>query len=130
MPSNSPNQPQEIDVFHELRELKQNNLILEYILHSALQSTASQATSGYPPNLPLQSLYSQEHIKEILTPREVAVARLASADMTNKEIGAHLNISETTVKKHRSNICHKLKIQGKTALRQFLSWMRVHFGQE
>lgn len=44
-----------------------------------------------------------------LTDREAEVARLVSCDMTNREIGQMLYISDTTVKKHITHILDKTK---------------------
>jgi DNA-binding NarL/FixJ family response regulator len=51
---------------------------------------------------------------EILTGREVDVLTLLSRGKSNKEIGANLYISETTVKGHLRNIFTKLKVLSRT----------------
>ena len=45
-----------------------------------------------------------------LTEREMEVLVIASKGKRNKEIAADLNIDETTVKKHMSNIISKLHV--------------------
>jgi DNA-binding NarL/FixJ family response regulator len=57
-----------------------------------------------------------------LTAQEFKVLRLASQELSNKEIGQRLSIAESTVKKHRENICRKLNIKGKIGMRKFLRW--------
>ena len=53
----------------------------------------------------------REHLASLgLTRREIEVALLAAANLSNAEIAAELFISETTVKKHLSNIYGKLGI--------------------
>lgn len=49
----------------------------------------------------------------IVTHRELDVLRLMAKGFTNEEIGEELNISETTVKTHVSNIYLKLPLSGK-----------------
>ena len=53
----------------------------------------------------------REHLARLgLTRREIEVALLAASNLSNAEIAAELFISETTVKKHLSNIYGKLGI--------------------
>jgi len=49
-----------------------------------------------------------------LTPREVNVLEQIVEGMSNKEIGAQLNISETTVKTHVNNLLAKLGVTDRT----------------
>ncbi len=51
---------------------------------------------------------------EELTPREVSVLEQIVAGMSNKEIGARLNISEATVKTHVNNLLAKLGVTDRT----------------
>jgi FixJ family two-component response regulator len=46
---------------------------------------------------------------ETLTPREQEVAGLVSAGLMNKQIAAHLGVSEITVKLHRGNLMKKME---------------------
>ena len=48
-----------------------------------------------------------------LTAREKEVLQLLAAGLTNKEIGARLNIAENTVKNHLKNILAKLHLQNR-----------------
>ena len=52
-----------------------------------------------------------------LTRQEKTVAELAGRGLSNREIGEELCISETTVKKHLSNIFEKLEISSRKELR-------------
>jgi len=51
---------------------------------------------------------------DALTERETAVLRLVVAGQRNKEIAAHLGISENTVKFHLRNILEKLHAESRT----------------
>lgn len=55
-----------------------------------------------------------------LTNRESELALLIEKGKSNSEIAAELNISETTVKKHISNIFEKLKISRREQIREQL----------
>ncbi|MDE7250631.1 MAG: LuxR C-terminal-related transcriptional regulator, partial [Lachnospiraceae bacterium] len=52
-----------------------------------------------------------------LTRQEKVVAELVKQGLTNREIGEELCISESTVKKHLSNIFEKLEIGSRRELR-------------
>lgn len=69
-----------------------------------------------------QSIYSP------LSPRELQVLELVAAGRTNKEIAAHLDISNQTVKNHVSSILRKLAVNDRTqavvyAMRR--GWIKV-----
>ena len=51
---------------------------------------------------------------ESLTPREMDVLKLAAQGLTNKAIGAHLNVSDRTVQGHLANIFGKLHVTTRT----------------
>lgn len=55
-----------------------------------------------------------------LTDREAEVARLVSCEMTNKEIGQMLYISDTTVKKHITHILEKTKLEDREKLTEMI----------
>lgn len=55
-----------------------------------------------------------------LTDREAEVARLVSCDMTNKEIGQMLYISDTTVKKHITHILDKTRLEDREKLSEMI----------
>jgi len=51
---------------------------------------------------------------DVLTPREVDVLRLVADGKANKEIAAHLSLTEETVKSHIRNILGKLGANDRT----------------
>jgi DNA-binding NarL/FixJ family response regulator len=51
---------------------------------------------------------------ESLTPREMDVLKLAAQGLTNKAIGAQLNVSDRTVQGHLANIFSKLHVTTRT----------------
>jgi len=53
--------------------------------------------------------------QEPLTPREIDVLRLVAQGASNKEIAAHLSISQATVKSHLIHIFNKLDVDDRTA---------------
>ncbi|MFE3228111.1 response regulator transcription factor [Nocardia sp. NPDC059228] len=55
-----------------------------------------------------------------LTARELAVAELAAAGLTNKQIGEQLFLSSRTVSTHLQRVFHKLGITRRGALRDAL----------
>jgi DNA-binding NarL/FixJ family response regulator len=63
------------------------------------------------------------HAAELLTTRELDIARLVAQNMRNKEIARQLAITEGTVKIHLHNIYQKLDIDSRVAL---TLWARDH----
>lgn len=61
----------------------------------------------------------QQHINQILSPREIEVVSLVVKGFINKEIANKLNISLTTVISHRKNITEKLGIKTVSGLTVF-----------
>ncbi len=66
------------------------------------------------------TLLLEIQILDKLTTQEFKIIRLASQELSNKEIGQHLSIAESTVKKHKENIFRKLNIKGRNDIRKFL----------
>jgi NarL family two-component system response regulator LiaR len=62
----------------------------------------------------------KEDILNNLTSQELKISKLASTDLSNKEIANQLCISDQTAKKHRQNIYEKLNLKGKSEIRRFL----------
>jgi DNA-binding NarL/FixJ family response regulator len=56
----------------------------------------------------------QEPPQDALTEREISVLRLLARGSANKQIGAALHISESTVKTHVANIFQKLSVTDRT----------------
>jgi DNA-binding NarL/FixJ family response regulator len=57
--------------------------------------------------------------EEILTPREVGVARLLAQELTNAEVADRMNISIRTVEAHRMNILRKLNVKSVVGLAKY-----------
>ncbi len=55
-----------------------------------------------------------------LSARELEVARLASSDLTNDQIGTQLGISPRTVKTHLRNIYERIGVHSRLGLSEFL----------
>ena len=53
-------------------------------------------------------------ITEALTERELEILRLAARGLTNKQIGARLDISDRTVQNHLANVYTKLEVASRT----------------
>lgn len=60
--------------------------------------------------------WTQKEVSDILTPREVEIARSIGAGLSNKEIADSLFIGEGTVKTHLHRIYEKLHIHGRLEL--------------
>jgi DNA-binding NarL/FixJ family response regulator len=67
---------------------------------------------------PEKEIKPREHV-EGLTPRELEILKLVAKGGTNKEIGAALCITESTVKLHLHNILEKLHLQNRIQLAIF-----------
>ena len=61
-----------------------------------------------------------------LTNREYEIVTLLAERLTSKEIAQKLNSCELTVKKHREHIAQKARIEGRSAMRQFLRDIKPH----
>ena len=73
----------------------------------------SHAPEGAPAASSAQSATADE-LSESLTRREVEVLQMLAAGLSNKEIAAHLNISEHTAKFHVASILGKLGAGSRT----------------
>jgi ATP/maltotriose-dependent transcriptional regulator MalT len=69
-------------------------------------AVGAEPTTGSSPHVPTESL---------LSPREVEVLRLVAGGKTNREVAAHLTISERTVERHVSNLFDKLGVPNRAA---------------
>ena len=81
----------------------------------AVETPKSEKTS-YPP-LTATEFY-EAYRKLGLTNREAELAVQIGKGLSNAEIAAELNISETTVKKHISNIFEKLDVTKREQIRE------------
>jgi DNA-binding CsgD family transcriptional regulator len=58
----------------------------------------------------------QSHTGQAITQRESQILELVKRRLSNKEIGAVLNIQESTVKFHLSNVFSKLRVSRRSEL--------------
>ena len=56
------------------------------------------------------------NVPEPLTPRELRIARLVAAGMTNAEIARRLSVSHKTVEAHLTHIYRKASVRSRTEL--------------
>lgn len=73
-----------------------------------------------PPPAPLPPDPLQKLKDCGMTERELEIARLIASGLSNREIGEMLFITETTVKKHSSNLYRKAGIANREQLKQLL----------
>jgi DNA-binding NarL/FixJ family response regulator len=95
------------DMFHAIRVTMQGGSLLQPVVASKLLRHMGQHR-----NAPLSGV--QQPAYEALTERELEVLRLLAQGMPNKEIAAHLIISERTAKFHISSIMGKLGATNRT----------------
>jgi FixJ family two-component response regulator len=62
---------------------------------------------------------------ESLTSREKEVMALVVSGLLNKQVGAELGISETTVKAHRGNVMRKMKADSLADLVTMVATLRL-----
>jgi DNA-binding NarL/FixJ family response regulator len=60
------------------------------------------------------------HLTDVLTLREQEVLELVAKGLSNREVGQLLFISENTVKNHLKNIMHKLQVDNRVKLANYL----------
>jgi len=68
----------------------------------------------------LQREAGAKDVARALTPRELQIAQMTAQGMHNKAIAAKLSITEGTAKLHLHHIYHKLNVDGRVALMQYL----------
>jgi NarL family two-component system response regulator LiaR len=95
------------DIFNAIRVTMKGGSLLQPVIASKLLRHMDQHNALRPPSIP-QTLY------EPLTEREIEVLNLLAQGMPNKEIAAHLIISERTAKFHVSSIMGKLGATNRT----------------
>jgi len=83
--------------------------ILKGQVHRELLETIRVVNAGRKKIPPAVAVELAEHATDDeLSPREIEVLQLIAAGNSNRQIGDHLLISETTVKSHVTNILSKL----------------------
>ena len=95
------------DIFNAIRITMQGGSLLQPVIASKLLRHMGQHSSQRPPA-------EQQTLFESLTERELEVLTLLAQGMPNKEIAAHLTISERTAKFHVSSIMGKLGATNRT----------------
>lgn len=102
------------DKKEELKEIKEDNIVQK---ETPEKEAELEESIIVPKSLPGIDECRQRFLQEGLTKRETEVAVLVLKCMSNAEIAEELFISETTVKKHMSNIFAKLKINKREQIR-------------
>ena len=112
------------ELLNALRRVQRNDYVINDLVLS-LPEVAGQVLAAFrhlAVEEDTQSIYSP------LSPRELQVLELIADGRTNKEIAAHLDISNQTVKNHVSSILRKLAVNDRTqavvyAMRR--GWIKV-----
>ena len=95
------------DIFNAIRVTMQGGSLLQPVIASKLLRHVGQHTSS-------STASSHSASYDALTERELEVLSLLAQGMPNKEIAAHLTISERTAKFHVSSIMGKLGATNRT----------------
>jgi DNA-binding NarL/FixJ family response regulator len=118
------NQPQ---LQAEVRRLGASGYLLKNSSAITLKSAIRAILEGQeyfeelmPPETSLPAYFIDEFMKKYqLTRREVEIIRMVGSELTSKEIGHQLSISEFTVNTHRKNILRKLEVRNTAGLLNF-----------
>ncbi len=118
------NQPQ---LLSEVRKLGADGYLLKNASGDVLKTALRSVQAGVPyfENLvpqeaPVAAFFLDEFMKKYhLTKREVQIIKMVGSELTSKEIGTELSISEFTVNTHRKNILRKLELKNTTGLLNF-----------
>src|SRR5579885_731141 len=105
------------EIFNAIRVTMQGGSLLQPIVASKLlRHMGQQSLPGTPVSASPVSASGARHLppQEPLTERELEVLHLLAQGMPNKEIAAHLVISERTAKFHVSSIMGKLGATNRT----------------
>ena len=62
---------------------------------------------------------TRQKVREVLTPREIDIVRMAASGLGNREIAEKLFISEGTVKTHLHSVYEKLGLRGRVQLANY-----------
>ena len=89
--------------------------LLKDTLAEKLVEVIREVAGGGRPILPeIAQQLTSRMFQTALTPREIEVLHLVAKGMRNKEIAAHLKISDETVQGHVKNILAKLSVHDRT----------------
>lgn len=118
------NQPQ---LQAEVRKLGANGYLLKNASAVVLKSAIRAVLAGKEyfeelthPEAALPAYFIDEFMKKYqLTRREVEIIKMVGSELTSKEIGHQLSISEFTVNTHRKNILRKLELRNTAGLLNF-----------
>lgn len=91
----------------------EHKIPLQYTEKASLKGRISQYAERGKANSPARPVFSISG-RATFTEREEEVLALLIQGATNREIAAHLTVSEGTVKKHIANICNKLGVKSRT----------------
>jgi DNA-binding NarL/FixJ family response regulator len=92
--------------------------------NALLNAVFTVAAGGYYVSPDLANVVDEEAAEAaILTPREQEIACAVAGGLSSKAIGARLDISEHTVRKHRENIARKLGLRNAAEL---VAWAIRH----
>ncbi|HHW91341.1 MAG TPA: helix-turn-helix transcriptional regulator [Firmicutes bacterium] len=98
-------------IYLESRENNRfNSLTVEDIKRYSFYLVARQALARETVS---SKVFIKDTVKDRLTEREMEVLCCIAAGMTNKEIGARLHISASTVKTHTLNLYGKLEVNSR-----------------
>jgi len=78
--------------------------------------------------VPAPVIFERDQIKLeslAITPRELEILQLMADGMSNKEIAAHVFVSENTVKTHSSHVFDKLGVKRRTQAVQLARQLRL-----
>jgi two-component system NarL family response regulator len=105
----------EESVYQALKAGARGYLITDAPLNDFFEALKCVAAGQSWVSPKLKQILAKRALEQELTPRELEVLRAIASGKSNKEIGAALNISESTVKVHVTHILGKLKATGRTA---------------
>jgi DNA-binding NarL/FixJ family response regulator len=104
----------DVQIFRALKAGAQGYL-LKAVTHKELPDNIRAVYAGRKVMAPEAAAQIAEHSgEEALTPKELEVLRLIAAGNANKEIAAHLSITEESVKSRVKNILDKLGARDRT----------------
>lgn len=118
------NQPQ---LLAEVRKLGADGYLLKNSSTDLLKTALRSIQGGVPyfevlvpQDVPTSAYFLDEFMKKYhLTKREVEIIKMVGGELTSKEIGTQLSISEFTVNTHRKNILRKLEVKNTAGLLNF-----------